>query len=196
VQDGDYPKDLERDIALRDGARLRLRPIRADDQDRLSEFYGRLSDHTAYQRFFTIMRRLPPDWARLLANVDYRRRLALIVEGGPPEAPELVGVARYEPTDRDDTAEVAFVVHDRWQNRGLGTILLRELLAAAEARGIRQFRAYVLATNGRMIDLLTRFTDVQARKTAAGVTELEFVRRRVPAPAEPERPPIGPGRHD
>jgi acetyltransferase len=179
-----YPKELEREVTLRDGARLRLRPIRPEDQDRLSTFYDRLSRHTAYQRFFTVMKRLPPDWARLLANVDYERRLALLAEHGPPEAPELVGVARYEPTDQADTAEIAFVIQDGWQNRGLGTLMLDALLAAAEARGIRRFRAYVLASNMRMIDLLVRFTDVQERVTESGVTELLLVRRPAPAPRE------------
>ena len=177
-----YPKELERDITLRDGARLRLRPIRPEDQDRLIAFYDRLSQHTAYQRFFTVMKRLPPDWARLLANVDYERRLALLAEHGAPETPELVGVARYEPTDRADTAEIAFVIQDGWQNRGLGTLMLDALLAAAEARGIRRFHAYVLASNNRMIDLLVRFTDVQERVTESGVTELRLARRAAPAP--------------
>lgn len=175
-----YPKELEREIVLRDGARLRLRPIRSDDQDRLITFYDRLSRHTAYQRFFTVMKRLPPDWAHLLANVDYERRLALITEQGPVEAPELVGVARYEATDRPDTAEVAFVIQDGWQGRGLGTIMLDELLAAAEARGLRRFRAWVLATNSRMIDLLVRFTDVHERHTENGVAELVFRRKAAP----------------
>jgi acetyltransferase len=180
-----YPKELEREIVLRDGARLRLRPIRPEDQDRLIALYDRLSRHTAYQRFFTVMKRLPPDWAHLLANVDYERRLALLAEHGPPEAPELVGVARYEPTDRADTAEIAFVIQDGWQNRGLGTLMLDALLAAAEARGIRRFRAYVLASNIRMIDLLVRFTDVQERRTESGVTELLLARR--PAGASPRQ---------
>jgi len=175
-----YPKELEREIGLRDGARLRLRPIRPEDQDRLIAFYDRLSRHTAYQRFFTVMKRLPPDWAHLLANVDYQRRLALIAEHGPVDAPELVGVARYEPTDRADTAEVAFVIQDGWQNRGLGTTMLDELLAAAEARGIRRFRAWVLANNIRMIDLLARFTDVRERRTESGVAELVFGRKAAP----------------
>lgn len=172
-----YPKELEREIALRDGARLRLRPIRPEDQDRLIAFYDGLSRHTAYQRFFTVMKRLPPDWARLLANVDYERRLALIAEHGSREAPDLVGVARYEPTDQPDTAEIAFVIQDGWQNRGLGTLMLDALLAAAEARGVRRFRAFVLAGNTRMIDLLVRFTDVQERVTESGVTELLLTRR-------------------
>jgi len=179
-----YPKELEREVTLRDGSRLRLRPIRPEDQDRLIAFYDGLSRHTAYQRFFAVMKRLPPDWARLLANVDYERRLALIAEHGPPEAPELVGVARYEPTDQAGTAEIAFVIQDGWQSRGLGTLMLDALLAAADARGIRRFRAYVLAGNMRMIDLLVRFTDVQERVTESGVTELLLTRRPAPAPRQ------------
>jgi RimJ/RimL family protein N-acetyltransferase len=172
-----YPGDLEREIALWDGTRLRLRPIRPDDAPRLVEHYARLSAHSAYQRFFAAMRRLPPDWARFLAEVDYRRRFALVVERGPREAPELIAVARYEPTDRPDTAEVAFVVLDGWQGKGIGTALLGDLLAAAEARGVRRFRAWVLADNTRMLDLLDRFTDVKERKTESGVVDLTFTRR-------------------
>jgi len=93
-----YPRDLEREIILEDGARLRIRPIASDDEARLSTLYDRLSRQTAYQRFFTIMRRLPPDWAHILANVDYRRRMALVAETAG-ETPELVAVARYEATD-------------------------------------------------------------------------------------------------
>ena len=156
---------------------MRLRPIRPDDAPRLVEHYARLSAHSAYQRFFSVMKRLPPDWARFLAEVDYRRRLALVVERGPREAPELIAVARYEPTDRPDTAEVAFVVMDGWQGKGIGTALLGDLLAAAEARGVRRFRAWVLADNPRMLDLLDRFTDVKQRKIESGVVELTFARR-------------------
>jgi RimJ/RimL family protein N-acetyltransferase len=173
--------ELERDITLRDGTALRLRPIRADDAPRLVEYYGRLSEHTAYQRFFTVMKRLPPDWARLHSAVDYRTQLALVAERGPREQPELIAVARYEPTDEPDTAEVAFVVQDAWQGKGLGTIMLDELLAAAAARGITRFRAYILADNPRMLGLLRRFTDVQERTIDSGVVELVFRRRPGPA---------------
>ena len=175
-----YPQELEREIVLPDGARLRIRPIRPEDESRLVNLHDRLSRHTAYQRFFTVMKRLPPDWAHFLANVDYHRRLALVAEH---EAGELVAVARYEPTDRDDTAEIAFVVQDGWQNRGLGTVLLGQLLEAAEARGIHRFFAYVLADNTRMLDLLLRFTDVVERKLDAGVVTVLATRR--PRHAQP-----------
>jgi len=184
-----YPKELECEITLRNGSRLRLRPIRPEDQDRLIAFHDRLSRETAYQRFFAVLKRLPPDWAHFLANVDYERRLALLAEHGAPEAPELVGVARYEPTDRADTAEIAFVIQDGWQDRGLGTVMLDALLAAADARGVRRFRAYVLAGNTRMIDLLVRFMDVQERVTESGVTELLLTRRSAPAPRQRQGTP-------
>src|SRR5262249_53635227 len=153
-----YPLDLEREIILRDGARVRSRPIRPDDEPRLVSLYDRLSRFTAYQRFFAAMNRLPPDWAHFLANVDYRRRLALGVEN--PEDGALIAVARYECTERRDTAEIAFVVLDAWQNRGLGRMLITDLLGAAEARGIRRFVAYVLADNTRMVSLLERLTEI------------------------------------
>ena len=164
-------------MTLRDGTRVRLRPIRAYDAPRLIAFYDRLSQHTAYQRFFTVMKRLPPDWARMLATVDYRQRLALVAEWGPADDPELIGVARYEPTEDPATAEVAFVVLDGWQGRGLGMVLLHQLLQAASARGIRRFCAYVLADNARMLDLLRRFTDVQQSSIESGVVTVLFTPR-------------------
>jgi len=177
-----YPTELERAVRLRDGTELRLRPIRPDDAPRLVELYDRLGRHTAYQRFFALMRRLPPNWARVLASVDYRRRLALVVEHGT----ELVAVARYEPTDEPDTVEVAFVVQDGFQGQGLGVILLHALLESAQARGIQRFRAFVLADNGRMLDLLARFTHVLERSFQAGVVNILF--EPAPRPTSPSAP--------
>ena len=173
-----YPRELERDVLLKDGTRVHLRPIRPDDAPRLQVLYDRLSRHTAYQRFFTVMKRLPPDWARILASVDYRTRLALVAERPGEHGPELIGVGRYEPTDEPGGAEVAFVVQDGWQNKGLGTVLFNAVLDAATARGIARFRAWVLTDNRRMLDLIVRFGDIKQRKTEQGVTELVFTARK------------------
>jgi RimJ/RimL family protein N-acetyltransferase len=156
---------------------LRLRAICAEDEPRLIAFHDRLSQQTAYQRFFTALKRLPTNWAHFLANVDYEKRLALVIDTPGPDGIELVAVARYEPTHDPDVAEVAFVVQDAWQGKGLGRLLLRELLAAAASRGIRRFRAYVLPDNVRMLRLLSRHTRVLERSTASGVTELLFERQ-------------------
>ena len=170
---------FERAVILRDGTRVRMRLIRPDDAPRLVALYERLSRDTRYHRFFSVMRRLPPDWARFLAEVDHRTRLALVVES--PEDPDsLIAVARYEPGGAPGVAEVAFVVQDCWQDRGLGTVLFAELLAAAALNGLRRFRAWVLADNRRMLDLISRLGEVTRRSIAQGVVELEFSGRPSP----------------
>ena len=181
-----YPEELTHIVTATDGTPVFVRAIRPEDAERLIAFYERLSEHTAYQRFFTVMKRLPPDWARLLANVDYVTRLALIAEVQTPGGPELIAVARYEPTALAGTAEVAFVVQDGWQNKGLGTLLLHDLLRAAQARGIHRFSAYVLASNRRMLDLISRFTTIVERKLDGGVVEATFT---ADAPGSPPLPP-------
>jgi RimJ/RimL family protein N-acetyltransferase len=155
-----------------------LRPIRPEDEPLLVDLYDRLSRDSRYQRFFSVMRRLPPDWAHFLANVDYRRRFAFVLEPRSPEPPRIIGVGRYEPTDVEGMAEVAFVVQDEWQGRGLGALLFNELLAVAEANGIRRFRAWVLGENRRMLGLISHLADITSRRVDAGVYELDFERRR------------------
>ena len=169
-------KRFDRAIALRDGTLARMRPIRADDAPRLVALYDHLSRDTRYSRFFSVMQRLPPDWARFLANVDYESRLALVVES-PDDPDTLIAVARYEPAGEPGVAEVAFVVQDGWQDRGVGTVLFSALLAAAELNGIRRFRAWVLADNRRMLDLITRFGQVSQREIDQAVVELTFTAR-------------------
>ena len=190
MSDGAYPVELERDIAVAGGVRFRLRPIRPDDAERLVALHGRLSEQTIYQRFFTVMKRLPTNWARYLADVDYQHRLALVVERQSPDRLELVGVGRYEPTEQAGRVEVAFVIEDRWQRMGLGTALFNDLLAAAEARGFREFCAEVLADNTRMLDLIRRFGEVVSSRLDHAVVSLVFRRGAATSPTLPP-PPSG-----
>src|SRR5574342_541892 len=169
-----YPGALERQMALKNGETLRIRPIRPDDEPRLVALYSRLSRHTAYQRFFTVMRRLPPDWLHYFANVDYRRRLALVAERETIAGVELVGVGRYEPSDDEATGEIALVLEDGYQGQGLGAVLLDSIVRAGTERGLTRFRAYVLAENHRMLRLLARHTRIIERKTEQGEVTVLF----------------------
>ena len=148
-----------------------MRPIRPEDAPRLVDLYSRLSRDTRYQRFFSVMQRLPPDWAHFLANVDYKRRFALVVE--QPADQTLIAVGRYEPSGDDPgVAELAVVVQDGWQGKGIGGVLMDGLLRQAACHDITRFRAYVLGGNRRMLDLLRRHTDVVEQRTERGVVDL------------------------
>ena len=139
--------------------------------------FGRLSLRTVYQRFFTPLHRLPAAWYRRFADVDYVTRLALVAEDAGEGDAALRAVGRYEPNPAGGGAEVAIVVEDAWQGRGLGTRLLDALLRAAEARGIRRFSADLLAENHRMLHVLTGLAEIRHRELSSGVLTLQFERR-------------------
>src|SRR5882724_760809 len=114
----DYPARYESDILLRDGSTLHLRPIKPDDVNALLEFHKRLSPRSVYFRFFSPLPELSEERARVLATVDYNDTFALIGE----LAGRLVGVARYYRDEKaHDRAEVAFLIEDALQGRGIAT---------------------------------------------------------------------------
>jgi len=159
-----------------DTASVRVRAIRPDDEPRLMALCRRLSPRTVYQRFFSV-RRLLPEEAHAFANVDYRQRMAVVAEVDDGQEPELIGVARYGPSDEGTTADIGLVVADGWQGLGLGSLLLEEILRAGEQRGIHEFSADVLTDNRRALHLLSRHTAITRRTVASGVTSVVFRRR-------------------
>src|SRR5438876_2112125 len=170
-----YLADPEQGVTLRNGASVRVRAIRPDDEPRLMALCRRLSPRTVYQRFFSF-RRLLPEEAHALANVDDRRRMAVVAEVDDGQEPELIGVARYGPSNEGTTADIGLVVADGWQGLGLGSLLLEEILHAGEQRGIHEFSAYVLTANRRALRLLSRQTEIERRTAGSGVTSVVFSR--------------------
>jgi RimJ/RimL family protein N-acetyltransferase len=132
---------------LPDGTRILLRPIEAGDKARLSAALGRLSRETIRRRFFAAKPRFTSRELRYLTEVDGRNHIALVaLLADDPEA--IAGVARcVRLPAASDTAEFAIVVGDPLQGRGLGSLLARELAAAARAAGIRRFAATMLGDN-------------------------------------------------
>lgn len=165
-----YPAELESECRMRDGALIGLRPIRPDDAQLLREFHEHLSDLSTYHRYFFLHPRLSSTEVEHLTNVDYFERLAFVVE----DDGRLVAVGRYERLPDTKDAEVAFVVADAYQHRGLGSLLLQRLVEAARERGIETFTAETLAENRDMIDVFMSSGFPVTTTTEWGTVYLRF----------------------
>jgi len=154
---------------LADGGAVHLRPIEPDDADALQAFHGRLSEQTRYFRFFGPYPRVSPRDLRRFTVVDYDRRVAIVATIGR----DIIGVARYE-TIGPGTAEVAFVIEDAHQGRGLGPVMLQHLAAAARERGLTRFEADVLPTNRRMLGMFADAGYRMSRRFDEGTVRVVF----------------------
>ncbi|MBB4904889.1 bifunctional acetate--CoA ligase family protein/GNAT family N-acetyltransferase [Actinophytocola algeriensis] len=166
----DYPRDWEADLVLSDGGTVHLRPIVPSDADALLAFHGRMSERTRYLRYFGAYPQIPPRDLERFTTVDHHDRVAFVALLGD----DIVAVARYERIDHGPTAEVAFVVEDRHQSRGLGPIFLEHLAAAAREVGIERFVAEVLAENSAMLGVFRAAGYQVTREMEEGVFHLEF----------------------
>ncbi|WP_225978273.1 bifunctional acetate--CoA ligase family protein/GNAT family N-acetyltransferase [Gandjariella thermophila] len=155
---------------LSDGGTVHLRPITPDDADRLLAFHGRLSERTRYFRYFGPYPRIPKRDLERFSTVDHADRVAFAAMLGN----DIVAVGRYDRLGDSDSAEVAFVVEDNHQGRGLGSILLEHLAAAARERGLKRFVAEVLAENSTMVRVFRDAGYQVSRAFEEGVLHLEF----------------------
>jgi GNAT superfamily N-acetyltransferase len=142
------------DLTLADGTRLLIRPIVPADKDALVAAFERLSPRSRYRRFFTPMNRLTSATLRALTEVDYADRFAWVALACEDEQSHLVGVARYVRLEDPRAAEVALVVVDPFQGRGIGTLLLDALVLEALRVGICRFEGLMLSDNAPMRTVL------------------------------------------
>jgi acyl-CoA synthetase (NDP forming)/GNAT superfamily N-acetyltransferase len=153
-----------------DGGTVHLRPICPEDADGLNGLMDRSSEQTRYYRFFGPMRQLPPKELYRFTHVDHDNRVAFVVLLGD----QIVAVGRYDRYPGTADAEVAFLVEDAHQGRGLGSVLLEHLAAAGRERGIERFVAEVLAQNSRMVRVFRDAGYVAERSYEDGVVHLTF----------------------
>jgi len=163
------PTHWEADVLLRDGRTAHIRPIRADDEQLMVEFYSRVSDESKYYRFFSPMPKLSERDVRRFTHVDHHDRVALVMLLGG----QMIAVGRYDVVEPKE-AEVAFLVEDLHQGRGIGQLLLEHLAQAGRERGVERFTAEVLPDNNRMIQTFRDAGYRVASGYADGVITLEF----------------------
>ena len=173
------PRHWEADVLLRDGRTAHIRPIEARDAELLVDFYARVSDQSKYYRFFSPMPQLSDRDVARFTQVDHVNRVAFVLT----LSGKMIAVGRYDVV-RPGEAEVAFLVEDQHQGRGIAQLLLEHLAQAGRERGVERFVAEVLPDNSRMIQT---FRDAGYRLVSGfedGVITLEV-------PIEPTETAIG-----
>jgi len=168
--DGVYPEYWEADVVLRDGGTAHLRPIHPSDADAVQAFHIGQSQKSIYMRFFAFKARLSSKELKRFTEVDYKDRVALVITIGG----EILGIGRYDRLADPEEAEVAFNIADAHQGRGIGSILLEHLAAAAREHGIRKFSAEVLPENRKMLMVFSDAGYDVKRHFDDGVVSLEF----------------------
>jgi GNAT superfamily N-acetyltransferase len=169
---------------LRDGTPVVLRPIRADDKERLAEGLQRLSEGSRFRRFMAPVSGLSDEQLAYLTEIDYYDHFAWVA--APQDRPDFgIGVGRYVRLEEDpQLAEAAVTVLDEYQGRGLGTLLVGLLAATARMAGIERFRAYVLEENDPMLELL-RELGADAGYDSPGVLRVDIPLRGDTLPDSP-----------
>ena len=166
----DYPDRWESDVVLSDGGTMAVRPIRPEDAERIVAFHERQSPESIYFRFFSPRPRLSERDVERFTHVDYVDRMAFIGLIGD----DLVGVARYDRHRARSDAEVAFFIDDAHHGRGMATVLLEYLAAAAREVGISGFTASVLPQNRKMLGVFTQAGFTARSHFEDGVIEVEL----------------------
>jgi L-amino acid N-acyltransferase YncA len=173
------PRHHEADVALRDGSTVHVRPVRAEDAPAVRAFFERLSPRSIALRFFSGF----PDLDRAVrwaTEIDDQHRYGLVATGADGRVVAHAGWER-EP-DRPGRAEVAFAIADAMQHNGLGTILLGQLIEAADQAGVAVLSAEVLPQNQHMLHL---FGDSGIPVTTHTLPGVVLDDRPAPRPAEP-----------
>ena len=149
-----YPEELE--ITKRFGHDLSIffRPVKQTDEPLMKEFFYSFSNKSFYQRFFTHQVAMPHSKLQHLVNPDYDEEMALTALIKKEDREFIIAVGRYYLDRATNMAEIAFIVHDDYQRKGIGTFLFQYLIEIAQKRGIRGFKAEILAENTIMLHVI------------------------------------------
>lgn len=159
---------------LPDGAQILIRPIRADDKRYLQTGLRHLSDETVHRRFLSPKRSFSRAELRYLTEVNGRDHVALVAEYPGDPGRRLIAVGRYVRwADNPEAAEVAILVADDWQRRGVGSLFAKRLATHARLSGVRRFTATMASDNVAAHKLMGKLAfHLREQHAGGGVSEL------------------------
>jgi len=170
-----YPVAEVRDVRLRDGRQVCVRPARTSDSGAMQELFHRLPEEDVESRFLQKLSSLTDTVAQYLCSVDYEQEMAFAAVVGPSEHERIVAASSYYLSPATGLAEVAYMVDPEWQGTGLGGLLHTRMFEYARTRGVRGFRADVLLGNTRMMRVFKRAGHQLSVKTSAGISEVTML---------------------
>lgn len=171
---GVYPEKAETYRTTRTGLRLLLRTVRINDEHLLKDFFYSLSDTSMYRRFMSTRKDMHHDRLQQFVVIDYSREMVVLAVIEENEKEFIVGVGQYYIDETTHTGEVAFVVRDDYQKKGIGTELLAYLTYLAKKAGLHGFTAEVFMDNKSMLMLFEKVGFVIEKRAEAGVYELKM----------------------
>ncbi len=171
---GVYPAELETYKTTRTGLNLLLRPVKLSDEPLLKDFFYSLSNDSMYRRFISTRVDMHHDRLQPFVVIDYTKEMVILAVLEQEEKELIVGMAQYLIDEHAHTAEVAFVVRDDYQGKGIGAVLLSYVTYLAKKSGLLGFTAAVLTENRQMLQLFEKMGFNIEKRNDGGVYELKM----------------------
>jgi len=171
------PPGLRTSQVLEDGTQINFRPMHPTDERRMRDLFYSLSPKSLYYRFMSHITRIPQKEAQNFLYTDYRNDMAIVGTLVEAHGEDIIAIGRYYLNPRTNRAELAFIVRDQWQNRGIGTFLLKYLITIAKRNGIAGFTAEILPNNKPILAVLHK-SNCKTRSHLEDdvcIVELDFV---------------------
>jgi acyl-CoA hydrolase/RimJ/RimL family protein N-acetyltransferase len=176
-----YPAHEEREVALKNGVSVLVRPTKASDLRGIQELFYSLTPEDIYTRFFNHLSSLSVDKAQHLCSVSYEEEMAFVAVAGDREHEEVVGSCCYYLNPTTNLADVAYMIRPGWQGLGLASMFQDRMTEYAKARGVRGFTADVLVKNAKMIKVFERSGGQLSMQARAGAYEVTILFEAPPA---------------
>lgn len=171
---GVYPAELETYVTLRPGMKILFRPIKPTDEAMMQELFYSLSEDSIYYRFFSHTPFMPHKKVQRFTTVDYQKDMAIVGLVEEYGREKIIAVGRYALEPESNMAEVALLVQDDWQGKGIGTRLLKYLIQIAKSRKIAGFKAQVLADNRAPLHLVHKTGYTVETTLEDGIFQISF----------------------
>ncbi len=171
---GEYPEELEVHRTTYGGVNIFLRPVKISDEPLLKDLFYSLSDNSMYKRFISVRKDMPHERLQEFVVIDYTKEMVMLAVLETDEKEEVIGIGQYGIDENTHAAEVAIVIRDDLQGKGVGTELLTYLTQLAKKQGLLGFTAEVLTDNKPMLDLFDSMGFGMDKKSESGVYRLKM----------------------